>query len=260
MKSTLLLMLIFVSVSCGKTGSKKSSQEKQSVSSIYSSSQINIKVYYEEGAEPYTDSLPVLDLKLWDLFQINMNALFEGKNTVIKIPKSLDEMTKMPNSQKGTWSMDDVLSLSKVYPLTYEPGITTFQIYFLNGYAQEDTSIMGFHISNTRAIAVFKNVFKYSTAEDVLVPKYLEQTTLIHEMGHALGLVNNGIEMSTAHQDTANGAHCGNPDCVMYHSNEGAANLTKFVTKVQEQKNFIMFDKQCLDDVKNYKSSTSNAP
>lgn len=44
----------------------------------------------------------------------------------------------------------------------------------------------------------------------------VEETILIHEVGHLLGLVDNGIEMVTDHRDEDNGAHDSNEDCIMY--------------------------------------------
>lgn len=47
----------------------------------------------------------------------------------------------------------------------------------------------------------------------------LERATLLHEAGHAIGLVNNGLDMVRPHEDTQNEGgekHSSNPDSVMY--------------------------------------------
>lgn len=47
----------------------------------------------------------------------------------------------------------------------------------------------------------------------------LERATLLHEAGHAIGLVNNGLDMVRPHEDTANEGglkHSKNPESVMY--------------------------------------------
>lgn len=248
------LFIILLSVSCGKMEStRKSSAEKQNVSPIYSSSQVNIKVYYETGAEPYTDNVGALNMSLWDMFQVNMEALFEGRSTVITVPKTLNDMIKLKDYNKSTWSVEDVQKMANDYPVTASTGMTNFQIFFVNGYASHGSSIIGFHISNTKIMVLFKEVIKSSASGSLsMVPKYVEQATLIHEMGHALGLVNNGLPMQKDHQDTPNGAHCSNENCVMYYANEGAGSLKKYIDKVIAEKRLIMFDQQCLNDALNY--------
>lgn len=243
----LLLILMVTLLSCGKT-TKKSSLERQNVSPIYSSSRINIKVFYEQGAEPYTEG--ALGVSLWNVFENNIKSLFQGKSTVFDIPKTLTDMHKLSSPAKSTWSAEDVLKLSKSYSATDPAGTTTFNIFFLNGRAKENANIIGFHISNTKVMAIFKDVIKSSGT--TLVSRYVEQATIIHEMGHALGLVNNGLPMTKAHQDTSHGAHCSNENCVMYYSNEGTTSMMKFAQTLMANKDAVMFDEQCLDDARNF--------
>jgi predicted Zn-dependent protease len=252
MKIIFQLVLLCILISCGRDSSKKSSLEKQNVSPIFNSKELNVQVFYETGAEPYTDNLGVLDIKIWDVFQVNMNALFEGKGITIKVPKTLEEMTKMAGHNKETWTIEEVLDMGKNNATTEKSGSTNFQIFFVNGFAQESPNIIGYNISHSKVIVIFKAVVKNSSGAELVVPKYVEQATLVHEMGHALGLVNNGLPMISAHQDKEHGAHCSNPNCVMYYSNEGAANLVNYVSKIKEEKNLIMFDQQCLDDARKY--------
>ena len=246
-------MVLFIQ-SCGKSGVTKSSQETQNVSAIYSSSQLNIKVYYETGAEPYTDTAGTANKSLWDVFETNLKALFSGRPTVISVPKKLDQMIKLKDYNKSTWSVEDVKNLSDDYSLTAQAGTTNFQIFFVNGYASESQNIIGFHISNTQVMVIFKDVIRSSsTGSGELVPKYVEQATLVHEMGHALGLVNNGLPMKSQHHDQEHRAHCSNENCVMYYANEGTSSLLKYITKIMTDNNLVMFDQQCLNDAVNYK-------
>lgn len=249
---TLTLLLLLSFVSCGKTTSRKSSEVRQDVSKIFQSSQINVHVYYEEGAEPYTDRLPLLRMSLWDLFQTNMDALFEGKGIQVKAPKTIEEMIKLSPQKKNKWKIQEILSLSRSQALRASKGVIDFQIFFVNGFADEGEQIIGYHIDDSYVMAIFKNVVKNSSNGDSMVPKYVEQATLIHEMGHAIGLVDNGLPMSTPHHDSRNKAHCSNPKCVMYFENEGAGSLINYVSKVKEELNLVMFDAQCLQDAKNF--------
>lgn len=255
MKNTILMLLLTITA-CGKmpTFRLKSSLEPQNVSAIYGSARLNIKVFYEPGAEPYTDQ--VATIKSFDLLHKNLDALFEGKSNrpLIAVPRELSEMTKMESQSKTTWTLEEVMNLPSVEGASASGENSNFHIYFLNGVSKDNSSAIGFHISKTNVIAIFKDVIK-STANSTqpLVPKYVEQATLVHEMGHALGLVNNGVPMYTPHQDTTHGAHCSNPDCVMYYSNEGTTSMMSFAAQALTKLSIVMFDQQCLNDTQNYK-------
>lgn len=249
----LFLLLLLVSFSCGKKAQKKSSQAKQDVSGLYSAPKLTVNVYYEPGAEPYTTD-ELLPIQYFSLLQVNLEALFAGRSAVpeIIVPKTLSQMTLLPLSGDMSWTLEDVEALNQKHQLSSSG--STFNIYFLNGFAAESAGIIGFHISGTTTMAVFKDVIRGTGHGQLLgaVPKYVEQSTLIHEMGHALGLVNNGLPMKEDHHDAAHGAHCSNPDCVMFYTNEGTQGLVKFAKKVVESQNTVMFDAQCLKDSRSY--------
>lgn len=46
----------------------------------------------------------------------------------------------------------------------------------------------------------------------------LEAYTLVHELGHVLGLVDNGVPMASDHEDPQRPGHSSNPASVMYHA------------------------------------------
>ena len=74
---------------------------------------------------------------------------------------------------------------------------------------------IGVSLTGTTVIAIFKDVIESSgVRSDGIVPKFIEQSTIVHELGHALGLVNNGVSISSDHHDADNGAHCINDICV----------------------------------------------
>jgi hypothetical protein len=79
--------------------------------------------------------------------------------------------------------------------------------------------------------------------------RYVEQSTMIHELAHSIGLVDNGVAMAAAHKDTAHGAHCTNPDCVEYWLNEGSSDARAFALRRLLSENTILFDAACLADV-----------
>jgi predicted Zn-dependent protease len=246
-----MLFLLLLIISCGKESPKKSSVQKQNVSAYYSSPTLKIKVFYEPGAEPYVSD--TLLFKYWTILEKNLEALFQGRKITpqLTVPKELSDMQLLPISGKDLWTVDDVMKLSQAQNLSSLAD--TFEIYFVNGNAEQGPGVIGFHVSNTRVMVIFKDVIRSTgTGQGEAVPKYVEQSTLVHELGHTLGLVNNGLPMKHEHQDKAHGAHCSNEDCVMYWSNEGTAGLIKFAQRVSTALSVVMFDDKCLEDARSF--------
>ena len=257
MKTPLLIVLVILT-SCGKFRIfKKSSQEKQNISKIYASGKLTVAVFYEEGAEPYTDVVtPVPGLpsvKVWDVLEANIKAMFPGK--MIAVPKDLAQMAKINSQNKASWSFDDIEKIGNSQGRPSLDDTTVLNVFFLKGLAESGPSVIGLHLSGTKTIALFKDVVasSASASTDAATQRYVEQATLVHEVGHAVGLVNNGLPMTSSHEDAGHRAHCHNPDCVMYWKNEGASDLKEYIKILLTRLNPVMLDDACLSDVTSYK-------
>lgn len=92
-------------------------------------------------------------------------------------------------------------------------------IIFLDGPSSDDEGsavVLGVAYYNT-SLAIYEGTVHEFSDEFTEPERYkLETTVLNHELGHILGLVNIGSPMQTNHLDSENGAHCDNPDCIMY--------------------------------------------
>jgi hypothetical protein len=62
-------------------------------------------------------------------------------------------------------------------------------------------------------IVIFKDRIR---ALDPTLEGQAESSVLVHELGHALGLVNQPNRMVTPHEDEQHPGHCNNPLCVMF--------------------------------------------
>ncbi|MDY6833481.1 MAG: hypothetical protein SVY53_01595 [Chloroflexota bacterium] len=221
-----------------------------------------VEVVHQPGAEPFAGDVmrSRRSISLWGVAEKNMEALFEGRtNTVqVDVPHSLDEMKEIPALDQDEYTLEEIADLATEYRtgLCSDSEIHLFIIFLdglFNNDGETDDSVIGVSILGTPVIAVFKPVIQSSGFSDEgIVPKYVEQTTIIHECGHALGLVNNGVPLTSDHHDLEHGSHCTDSDCVMYWSNEGAADLWGFVTRFLLTNDSVVFCEHCLADVRNY--------
>lgn len=72
----------------------------------------------------------------------------------------------------------------------------------------------------------------------------IEGSTLVHETGHQLGLVNSGIRMVQPHEDPSNRAHDIERSCIMYWLIS-----VPLVSPNLGDPGFAQFDPQCLSDL-----------
>ena len=187
-------------------------------------------------------------------------AMYLGRSLLpeVVVPKSLDEMREISVQNKTSWTVEDILNLAQANRKGQSSETEShFVILFLGGYfndgSKDITGTVGVSLGGTTIIAVFKDVVRSTdTLSNPLVSRYVEQATIIHEMGHALGLVDNGLPMKEFHKDADNGAHCDNPDCVMYWLNEGKENVREFMRRFIISGSVIMFDDKCLKDSREF--------
>lgn len=239
-------------ISCGSDGSGGGGgSQASSIDKIYAraTTTLAIEVDYQTGAEPYTGTLLTMDT--WNLFKVNAAALFKSQKT-LQVPTTLAEMQALSDISGTTFTSQQVLDIaSRHRDLADTADRATFYFVFLNGMFHDGqmvrNDVLGVSIGATRVIAMFKPVIM-SAAALANIRKFVEQSTLVHEFGHAVGLVNNGVAMITAHQDTAHGAHDSSTACVMYYANEGASDAAQFAQRYISTGNEVLFDNNCLAD------------
>lgn len=116
-------------------------------------------------------------------------------------------------------------------------------ILYTNGY-NTDNRVLGAAYWNTSIVIFGKNIHDNSGGIGQVSRYKLEATTLEHEFGHLLGLVDLGSPMQTDHKDAAHGNHCSNSACLMYYASD-----THDMLGVLVSGNIPSFDTNCLADL-----------
>lgn len=215
--------------------------------------QVVIEVDYGPGAAPFVGSVPgVRDL--WGIFRSNAQRLFEGSGKTLAIPTTLGQMQRI-DTDAEEFTLADLVALARRNRTTLSTGDTAaFYVMMLNGYfrdasGQRRTDLLGGHLDGTGIIVVFKPVVLGTAASGgAYAPAIVEQMTLVHEFGHAVGLVDDGVAPVRDHADHARVHHCTSTSCVMNAWNEGGAAATAFATRISQTGDAILFDADCLAD------------
>lgn len=213
---------------------------------------VRVEIDHETGQAPYTGNV----IGFGDLFGLttaNLDRLFAGKKqlTVPATTAAMEDIGDVPDEEL---TIDDLLALAGRHRDEASGGATrSYYLLFVSGTYTDGSGprpdVLGVSIGTTGVVAMFKDVIAGTAGAVPNTEKFVEQSTIIHELGHALGLVENGVATTTAHHDSAHGAHCSNDRCVMYYLNEGAGDMTAFVQQYVVSGNSILFDDACLGDV-----------
>lgn len=214
---------------------------------------IVVEVDYADGAEPYTGSIVAFG-DTWDLTRTNLDRLFAGKRD-LTVPSSLADMQAIGPVADGALTSSEILALAAAHRDMPSAGDTvSYYVVFVDSRFDDGSgpsdSVLGVSIGDTGVIAMFKPVIASSATP--LFPnleKFVEQSVLVHELGHGVGLVNNGVPLTSAHQDSAHGAHCTSDSCVMYWQNEGVSDAAAFARQYVTSGTTILFGAECLADV-----------
>ncbi len=258
-------ILLLFCTSCGKeegltqeiSVNTVTAQGESLLKSFYGTmTKFKTEVFYEEGSEPYTGRT-TLGKDYWDIFQRNMKRILQTteRSISVNIPTSLSSMTSFSDKKKSSWSVSEAKELFKEMGASAtisDQGVVS--IIFVSGYFRDSSgevkkNVLGIHITGTTQIVIFKDLIKnIEENENQWVALYSEQSVLVHEVGHALGMVNNGLSMVSQHQDEDHGDHCSNDQCVMYWLNEGREGLKTFIQQYITTGNELLFGDQCLQD------------
>lgn len=195
-----------------------------------------VEISYMDGYEPNQASL--------DNLKEFMQARLHKPSGISFVKRSIS-----PEGQ-NQYSIGDIIEIEekrrKEFP---EDEKLALHILFLDGGYTEDqgnSKVLGVQYNPT-SLAIFQRTIKeFSGGIGQPSQTTLGTTVLMHELGHILGLVNNGTNMVNNHQDTAHGAHCDDNNCLMNFSVE----TSDFIANLSGG-NIPNLDDECIADLQN---------
>ena len=151
------------------------------------------------------------------------------------------------------WTNQELYSLAEqTVSLAVPEGTIKLHVMLVDGHSASDTAdgkVLGLAFPWTHLVLFRQTMDSVCNKGSPLNQcAKAELGVWAHEVGHQLGLVNNGLAMTTTHQDSAHGAHDTNDQCVMYWAYEGSSGLSGLVGLFGDAPN-LGFDDACLADL-----------
>lgn len=149
----------------------------------------------------------------------------------------------------SVYSLQEIRDIEKANRTELAAGSTLAAYFFFADadYAGNsgDSKVLGIAYGSTSMVIFEKTIKEFSGGVTQPSASTVETTVINHEFGHVLGLVNNGSNMQTAHQDETHGKHCDNKDCLMYYT----VGTSEIVSNIVGG-NIPELDARCKDDLK----------
>ena len=216
------------------------------------------EVDYAPGAEPAVGTHGEID-DVWNIAAASTRALL-GDDKEYVFPRKLEDMGGIASGVGREVTKEDVLAISAAHRDEHDSCDTLTvhlvwldAVYVIDGARRE--GVMAVSLDDTRVIGVFKPALS-TAAAGVPEDKWglVEQTIVVHELGHAYGFVDRGVprlppdnpNLLTSYEDRSLQAnhHCFNGACVM-----AAGAATSHVESI-ESGELVLFGEECLADAR----------
>ena len=206
-----------------------------------------IEVDYVEGMKPEGATL---------------QNLVAGLEPLLAKPDGIEVVLDEKLAARGAdyrWSGEELLSLqARTFDLPVDDRTVKMHALFLDGRDARDDSYLGLEWAN-RNIAIFKQSIDRSCRTQTkhqfgLVERLCQQaeeSIWTHEIGHVIGLVDNGLPMVTDHVDPDHPHHDADEACVMYWAFERQKALDSIRGRLRDDpdSDALGFGEACRADI-----------
>lgn len=159
--------------------------------------------------------------------------------------------TSIPEAEGSPFTTEELIAIEDENRTVYTSGDTiAVYVFFANGVSSNDTDTrvtLGTAYLNTSIVIYEKTLQTLAASNPALELSNIETTTLQHEFGHILGLVNLlDDDIHANHMDTGHPKHCIVEDCLMYfESNTRSQILERFSGRADLPE----LDPLCIEDL-----------
>ena len=134
-------------------------------------------------------------------------------------------------------------------------GTVVMHVMWIDGHDANDTSsarVLGVSWDNLHTALYHDSVEAQCSGMTLLGDRAcseMQYGVWLHEIGHTIGLVNDGTPMSTPHEDATHPAHDSSSSCIMYWAYDGSAGGDMITSALLGGGSAPDFDANCLADI-----------
>ncbi len=196
-----------------------------------------------------------IELVYTNSFRPEVSSILGFKNFIqglVNKPGGIQYVERVIPDQAGApFSIDEIRAIEDNNRTIFTEGDNlAVYVFFSNGASESDTNnsvTLGTAYRNT-SIVIYQKTLEFITQTDLDLLPILEQTTLNHEMGHLMGLVNiQNDDIHQVHEDPDSNKHCVHEDCLMYYDATGVGR--QMLNKWMQLRAVPELEIQCLQDL-----------
>jgi hypothetical protein len=196
-----------------------------------------------------------IELVYTNSFRPEVSSILGFKNFIqglVNKPGGIQYVERVIPDQAGApFSIDEIRAIEDNNRTIFTEGDNlAVYVFFSNGASESDTNnsvTLGTAYRNT-SIVIYQKTLEFITQTDPDILPILEQTTLNHEMGHLMGLVNiQNDDIHQVHEDPDSNKHCVHEDCLMYYDATGVGR--QMLNKWMQLRAVPELEIQCLQDL-----------
>ena len=237
---------------CGADGTCKAQTPPYLYATDKIAKRLSFEIDYVQGQLPNQASIDAMLQRLREMHGSGHVKKPEGVEYLVDdtVPAHADpnhaytfeELQNMVNGNKNTRS-------NGRYASAY--------VLYVDGHSADDngaSKVLGFAYDSDKIVIFKKTITEVCENNGGLfaadICRLTEASVLMHEFGHLLGLVNNGMSMHAAHQDAAHAGHDVNDQCLMYWAIETDSGVSMLLNRLLGGNSSLpSFDAACLQDL-----------